>query len=100
MSIFSLVKGGKEHGVFEMRMLGGEVLNSYKYTNKKGVTISPPPNTAIPSITAVNEQDKRHSKHIESTLSGIPVFPYRARLESTLIRQSPAVRFQFHIRQI
>ena len=29
MSIFSLVKGGKEHEVFEMRMFGGEVLNSY-----------------------------------------------------------------------
>ena len=29
MSIFSLAKGGKEHEVFEMRMLGGEVLNSY-----------------------------------------------------------------------
>ena len=29
MSIFSLGKGGKEHEVFEMRMFGGEVLNSY-----------------------------------------------------------------------
>ena len=29
MSIFSLVKGEKEHGVFEMRMFGGEVLNRY-----------------------------------------------------------------------
>ena len=28
--IFSLVKGGKEHGVFEMRMFDGEVLNSYE----------------------------------------------------------------------
>ena len=30
MSIFSLVKGGKEHGVFEMRMFCGEILNSYR----------------------------------------------------------------------
>ena len=30
MSIFSLVKGGKEHEVFEMRMCGWGVLNSYK----------------------------------------------------------------------
>ena len=29
MSIFSLVKGEKEHGVFEMRMFGWEVLNCY-----------------------------------------------------------------------
>ena len=35
MSIFSLVKGGKEHGVFEMRIFGGEVLNSYLKTRGK-----------------------------------------------------------------
>ena len=35
MSIFSLVKGGKEHEVFEMRMLGGEVLNSYQKNEMK-----------------------------------------------------------------
>ena len=29
MSIFSLVKGEKEHGVFEMPMFGWEVLNCY-----------------------------------------------------------------------
>ena len=33
MSIFSLVKGEKEHGVFEMRMFGGEVMNSYIFIN-------------------------------------------------------------------
>ena len=32
MSIFSLVKGGKGHEVSEMRMCGGDVLNS---SNKK-----------------------------------------------------------------
>ena len=30
MSIFSLVKGGKEHAVFEMRIGAGGGLNSYK----------------------------------------------------------------------
>ena len=30
MSIFNLVKGEKEHGVFEMRMFCGEILNSYR----------------------------------------------------------------------
>ena len=34
MSIFILVKGEKEHGVFEMRMFGGEVLNSYESESK------------------------------------------------------------------
>ena len=33
MSIFSLAKGGKEHGVFEMRIFGGEILNSYTKCN-------------------------------------------------------------------
>ena len=33
MSIFSLVRGGKEHEVFEMRIFGGEVLNSYSVRN-------------------------------------------------------------------
>ena len=37
MSIFSLVKGGKEHGVFERRMFGGEVLNSYD-DNVRGIS--------------------------------------------------------------
>ena len=43
MSIFSLVKGGKEHGVFEMRMFGGVVLNSYinRKCDKMNVTILP-----------------------------------------------------------
>ena len=31
MSIFSLVKGGKEHEVFEMRMWERERLNSYVF---------------------------------------------------------------------
>ena len=30
MSIFSLVKGVKEHEVFEMRMCGRGILNRYK----------------------------------------------------------------------
>ena len=36
MSIFSLVKGGKEHEVFEMRMCGGGDLNSYEKKKIKG----------------------------------------------------------------
>ena len=40
MSIFSLVKGGKEHEVFEMRMCERGVLNSYKVTCKESEVLS------------------------------------------------------------
>ena len=40
MSIFSLVKGGKEHGVFEMRMFGGDILNSYNFNTFKEIIMS------------------------------------------------------------
>ena len=37
MSIFSLVKGGKEHRVFEMRMLGEPLLH---FKKRKGSAVS------------------------------------------------------------
>ena len=40
MSIFSLVKGGKEHEVFEMRMCERGALNSYKVTCKESEVLS------------------------------------------------------------
>ena len=40
MSIFSLIKGGKEHGVFEVRMFGGDILNSYNFNTFKEIIMS------------------------------------------------------------